>query len=83
MLLDVKGVELASTVDHVTVIEMNAIARLAGLNLLRRNRRIFADDIVYIFTLAYYLNLRGRGRNFQPFACNIEGIISRRKLRNC
>ena len=48
MLLDVKGVELASTVDHVTVIEMNAIARLAGLNLLRKNRRISADAIVYL-----------------------------------
>ena len=46
VLLDVKGVELASTVDHVTVIEMNAIARLAGLNLLRKNRRISADVIV-------------------------------------
>ena len=46
MLLDVKGVELASTVDHVTVIEMNAITRLAGLNLLRKNRRISADVIV-------------------------------------
>ena len=50
VLLDVKGVELASTVDHVTIIEMNAIARLAGLNLLRRNRQIFADVIVYIFS---------------------------------
>ena len=46
VLLDVKGVELASTVDHVTVIEMNAIARLAGLNLLRKNRQISADVIV-------------------------------------
>ena len=46
VLLDVKGVELASTVNHVTVIEMNAIARLAGLNLLRKNRRISADVIV-------------------------------------
>ena len=46
VLLDVKGVELASTVDHVTGIEMNAIARLAGLNLLRKNRRISDDGIV-------------------------------------
>ena len=58
MLLDVKGVELASTVDHVTVIEMNAIARLAGLNLLRKNRQISADIIVIEAVGAIFTHLQ-------------------------
>ena len=73
VLLDVKGVELASTVDHVTVIEMNAIARLARLNLLRKNRQISADIIV----------IEAVGGNFHSFASNIEGNISHKKLRKC
>ena len=58
VLLDVKGVELASTVDHVTVIEMNAIARLAGLNLLRKNRQISADIIVIEAVGAIFTHLQ-------------------------
>ena len=37
VLLDVQGVELASTIDHVTLAEMDAVARVAGLDLLQVN----------------------------------------------
>lgn len=36
VLLDVQAVELASTIDHVTLAEMNAVTWLAGLDLLQK-----------------------------------------------
>ena len=73
VLLDVKGVELASTVDHVTVIEMNAIARLAGLNLLRTNRQISADIIV----------IEAVGAIFTHLQAILKEISAIKKLRKC
>lgn len=35
VLLDVQGVELASTIDHVTVTEMDAVTWFTGLDLLQ------------------------------------------------
>ena len=35
MLLDVQAVKLASTIDHVTLTEMDAVTWLAGLDLLQ------------------------------------------------
>lgn len=35
VLLNVQGVELASTIDHVILTEMNAVTWLAGLDLLQ------------------------------------------------
>ena len=75
MLLDVKGVELASTVDHVTVIEMNAIARLAGLNLLRKNRRISADVIVQL--------IEAMATIFTPLQAILKEISAIKKLQKC
>ena len=35
VLLDVQAVELARTIDHVTLTEMNAVTWVAGLDLLQ------------------------------------------------
>ena len=35
MLLDVQAVELAGTIDHVTLAKMNAVTWVAGLDLLQ------------------------------------------------
>lgn len=35
MLLDIEDVELAGTIDHVTLAEMNTVTGLAGLDLLQ------------------------------------------------
>ena len=39
MLLDVEGVELAGTIDHETLAEMNTVTRLAGLDLLQEKHK--------------------------------------------
>ena len=39
MLLDIEGVELPGTIDHVTLAEMNTVTRLASLDLLQKKKK--------------------------------------------
>lgn len=47
VLLDVQAVELASTIDHVTIAEMNAVTWVAGLDLLqvKQARNVYKTSV--------------------------------------